>query len=87
MPPRKKKISSSYEDALAELQQNLAEKNISLLVYYGYPEQLIPEVAAKLVLTEPDINPIQRSGIARSDCSLNTNELEISSLSISMSGE
>ena len=34
-------------ETLAELQQNLAEKNISLLVYYGYPELLIPEVAAK----------------------------------------
>lgn len=34
-------------ETLAELQQNLVEKNISLLVYYGYPEQLIPEIAAK----------------------------------------
>lgn len=34
-------------ETLAELQQNLAEKNITLLVYYGYPEQLIPEIAAK----------------------------------------
>ena len=34
-------------ETLAELQENLAEKNISLLVYYGYPEQLIPEIAAK----------------------------------------
>jgi deoxyribodipyrimidine photo-lyase len=32
---------------LHELQQNLLEKNIRLLVYYGYPEQLIPEIAAK----------------------------------------
>jgi deoxyribodipyrimidine photo-lyase len=34
-------------ETVAELQQNLAEKNISLLVYCGYPEQLITEVAAK----------------------------------------
>ena len=34
-------------ETVTELEQNLAEKNISLLVYYGYPEQLIPEVAAK----------------------------------------
>ena len=34
-------------ETLAELQQNLAKKNITLLVYYGYPEQLIPEIAAK----------------------------------------
>ena len=32
---------------LHELQQNLLEKNIRLLVYYGYPEQLIPEISAK----------------------------------------
>ena len=34
-------------ETVAELQENLAEKNITLLVYYGYPEQLIPEIAAK----------------------------------------
>lgn len=34
-------------ETVVELQENLAEKNITLLVYYGYPEQLIPEVAAK----------------------------------------
>ncbi|WP_264548237.1 DASH family cryptochrome [Flavobacterium sp. N2820] len=32
---------------LHELQQNLLEKNIRLLIYYGYPEQLIPEISAK----------------------------------------
>lgn len=32
---------------LNELQQNLLEKNIRLLIYYGYPEQLIPEISAK----------------------------------------
>ena len=34
-------------ETLDELQQNLKEKKITLLVYYGYPEQLIPEIAAK----------------------------------------
>lgn len=32
---------------LHELQQNLLEKNIRLLIYYGYPEQLIPEISVK----------------------------------------
>jgi deoxyribodipyrimidine photo-lyase len=32
---------------LHDLQQNLLEKNIRLLIYYGYPEQLIPEISAK----------------------------------------
>ena len=34
-------------ETITELQQNLLEKNIRLLVYYGYPEKLIPEITAK----------------------------------------
>ena len=31
-------------ETVTELQQNLANKNISLLIYLGYPERLIPQV-------------------------------------------
>ena len=34
-------------ETLTELQENLAEKNITLLVYYGYPEKIIPAVCAE----------------------------------------
>jgi deoxyribodipyrimidine photo-lyase len=34
-------------ETITELHQNLAEKKISLLVYFGYPEKIIPEVVAK----------------------------------------
>ncbi len=34
-------------ETVTELQKNLLEKNIRLLVYYGYPEILIPEIIAK----------------------------------------
>ena len=34
-------------ESLTELRENLAEKNISLLVYYGYPEKIIPAVCAE----------------------------------------
>ena len=34
-------------ETLNELQKNLEEKNIRLLVYYGYPEKILPEILAK----------------------------------------
>ena len=34
-------------ETLSELEKNLLKKNIRLLVYYGYPEKIIPEIAAK----------------------------------------
>ena len=34
-------------ETLTELQENLGKKNITLLVYYGYPEKIIPAVCAE----------------------------------------
>lgn len=34
-------------ETLTELQENLGKKNITFLVYYGYPEKIIPSVCAE----------------------------------------
>ena len=36
-------------ETLSELEKNLLKKNIRLLVYYGYPEKIIPATITKMV--------------------------------------